>query len=545
MSPAFGLLKGQTLPPVQDLDILAEWGVELLTNLVAKDSQSDEDSPTIPSTDGQRELSKYLAAFFDRLMLKVETDDYANLIVRLPPNPEDLSAPIIALIAHLDTAKGTQAVRRLSETPAWQGTEVFYPGNEELAVTVDDYADTEPFLREDLVHGPGTAPIGLDDKLGIAELMILTRVLLTNPEITHGELRLVFRPDEEIGRMAAVEGLADTLAQHGVRYGYTVDGIAPFEVNVENFSAARARVHLPGDALETPSAAAARRTVLRITGVKSYGATAKAEGYRNATMIFAGAMKALGEREDVVPVDFQSDPAREVDAEVAFRLFGSGEEALDAAEADVIAALEGEIAPHRARGARLTVVRRRSVPVGTKLTNEAGRLAKHLQAFLDAPGPTPLLSEVSEGYEGYSNPYMVRRGDKKELTVSYRLRAFDPDELEARADHIRGVCDADPGGSLPVEVKQQYANLGPALEPFPELVAWAETAAEAEGYGVQRRPVRGGTGVDPLLERGIPVANLGTGYFAPESEKEFTSRQALARTVVWLTHLVQAIAIEE
>lgn len=84
--------------------------------------------------------------------------------------------------------------------------------------------------------------------------------------------------------------------------------------------------------------------------------------------------------------------------------------------------------------------------------------------------------------------------------------------------------------------------MGPALAAYPELEEWATAAAVPLSAEVQRNPIRGGTGVDPFLQRGIPIANLGTGYFAPESEKELTSRQNIARHALWLTYLVQVVA---
>ena len=83
--------------------------------------------------------------------------------------------------------------------------------------------------------------------------------------------------------------------------------------------------------------------------------------------------------------------------------------------------------------------------------------------------------------------------------------------------------------------------MGSVLSQYPELVTWAEAALTAIDQPAMKSPIRGGTGVDPFLERGIPVANLGTGYFAPESEKELTSKQNIARHALWLTHLVQVV----
>jgi di/tripeptidase len=87
--------------------------------------------------------------------------------------------------------------------------------------------------------------------------------------------------------------------------------------------------------------------------------------------------------------------------------------------------------------------------------------------------------------------------------------------------------------------------MGPALEAYPELMQWADDAAVAMGIDTRKGPIRGGTGVDPFLDRGIPIANLGTGYFAPESEKELTSRQNIARHGLWLTNLVQVVATSD
>ena len=84
--------------------------------------------------------------------------------------------------------------------------------------------------------------------------------------------------------------------------------------------------------------------------------------------------------------------------------------------------------------------------------------------------------------------------------------------------------------------------MGPALSSYPELTEWADEAAKQVDIDIVRRPIRGGTGVDPFLEQGIPIANLGTGYFAPESEKEFTSKQSLGKHALWLLQLVKVIA---
>ena len=92
-----------------------------------------------------------------------------------------------------------------------------------------------------------------------------------------------------------------------------------------------------------------------------------------------------------------------------------------------------------------------------------------------------------------------------------------------------------------VSVTEQYVNMGPRLADRPELVQWARAAGEAIGEDVRTLPIRGGTGVDPFLDAGVAVANLGTGYFAPESEKELTSLEMLVGHAKWLLALVQQV----
>ena len=507
------------------LEELAALGTANLERVIAIDSQSREASETIPSSEGQVRLAAELATAFGELGLESRQDDNANLIVRIPASPGAEGAPSLALMVHMDTAEGTAAVPRLHVVPAWDGTLVRYPENDRLHVSVADYPQLAPYVGEDLLHGPGLCPVGFDDKLGMAELMTLAQVLAREPDVVHGDILLVFRPDEEIGRMEAVEGLAGELAAAGVRFGYTVDGLDRFEINSENFNAARAHVRFTG-------ATGGQRTglIVRVDGVKSHGATAKAEGYRNATVIVTRALASLGWRSDILPVAWESSPATEVDAVVTFAVAEGAREAL-------LGALEAEIAPHVRRGAVITVV---GEEPAVREGDAVLRALRHIARFLEVAVTHPVLSEHSAGHQGYSNPYAVH-GDGAAATVEYRLRDFDPAALEARIADVRAAAARDPEAAA-VEVKHQYVNMGPALLPYPQLVAWAEEAGRRIDVATVRQPIRGGTGVDPFLAAGIPVANLGTGYFAPESEKELTTRQSLARHVRWLAELVQIVA---
>lgn len=533
------------IAPKQSFAELCQLGAELLRQVIAIESQSDESSDTIPSTEGQRQLSEFLANYFAGLGFATDSDDNANLLAEIPGNGGE-GAPKLAFMVHMDTAEGTRAIPALETLPAWDGGRIPYPENDRLEVSVARYPETRVFLGQDLLHGPGQRAIGLDDKLGMAEMMLLAQILAKNPDIPRPDMVLCARPDEEIGRMAAVEGLADEFARRGVRYGYTVDGLDPFEINTENFYAAYAKVTFTGRPLKLAEAALARVVTLAVEGAKSHGATAKAEGYFNATSAFLQAFpgpEPFAEPSLPIPISFVTDATAETNASLGFLLRAADAEALDKAEQALLDRFAQVLAPHAYKGAQVAISGRESVPADTPATDELIQLHAHLRSFLAGAGPGqvpgPLLSEESDGYQGYSNPHGVRPTGYARVELSYRIRDFSTDNLTRRKEHIRALAE---GAGLTVALGDQYVNMGPALAEYPELVEWAERAAASAGVDAKRAPIRGGTGVDPFLARDIPIANLGTGYFAPESEKEFTSRQMLARTALWLTHLVQVIA---
>ena len=216
-------------------------------------------------------------------------------------------------------------------------------------------------------------------------------------------------------------------------------------------------------------------------------------------------------------VGFVSDPLRDCDAEVHV----VGDRALLATTLDSI------VAPHRDRGAGWSFL-----PSAGPGDAAAHSMLRFVADFLASDPGFTLLAEESRGHDGYSHPY---RGVMTEdgLRLDIRVRDFSEAGLQARLDHIT----AHSGGAA--RIRHQYVNMGPRLVDRPELLEWARRAGAAVQEDVRTLPIRGGTGVDPFLDKGVAVANLGTGYFAPESEKELTSLQHLAGHARWLVALVQ------
>ncbi len=524
------------------IDLLARV-FDTLQALVAHDSASDERSTSIPSTPGQRQLGEWIAATMRSFGAAVEIDAHGNVLGALPGAGAGVSAAPLALMAHLDTARGTVATPALQRVAAWRGDRVPYAGNADLRVDIATYPSLTAFCGQTVVHGEGRAPFGLDDKLGLTQILTLGAWLAADGG-DRPPLLLIARPDEEIGRMAAVEGLSEALRDRGVRLGWTIDGIAPFEINVENFDAAMVRVTLPEATMATRVASAGDDGPLRaglrlvIGGVNTHGATAKAEGHRPATRLAAELLDALAAAglgaEFVAPCGFFSDSERDCDGVLELGVAASAP--VDA-EDRVAACAEAIVAPHRARGASLALARVQGEVNGWRRSYAVSAALRLVGDLLADRTVVPVAAEDSDGRQGYSQPFRILPVEGG-VRLDVRLRDFDPALLDRRAAAVGDRC---PAGAA-VERVDQYVNMGPQLRGVSALIDWPQAAARLLGLPTVVQPIRGGTGVDPFLSRGVAIGNLGTGYFAPESEKELTSLEMAAAHVRWLAALIAIAA---
>lgn len=522
-----------TAPPTPADPSVQALGLKTFAHLqavVAIDSASDEASPTIPSSPGQRILATYVGDCLRAYGLTVTEDAHANVIGFLPGRAGGEAAPAIALMVHLDTARGTAALPELFVHPAWDGSALTFTANATIRVDTTTYPELARYVGHTIVHGTGDAPFGLDDKLGLAHLLTLAEVLAARPEWPAPPLYLVGRPDEEIGRMEAVDALAEHFAALGVRSGYTVDGLLPYEVNTDNFNAAHATLTFA----PRPIHLSAARARIRLGGVNTHGATAHTEGHRAATR-FAVEIVAQLAAEGIAAsiIGFESDALRDCDAIL--------ELAIDPGDATrVEAAIHAVVGPHIVRGATLSALEVLG-PVA-EADGALGDIFAFVARFLRSNPGWPLLAEDSDGWFGYSHPYRVRSSPSGH-TLDIRIRDFDPALLAARKAHIADLARAAGLADEAVLIRDQYINMGPSLASRPDLVTHAVEAGLEVGVDAERMPIRGGTGVDPFLARGTAIANLGTGYFAPESEKELTSIETMAGHARWLLALVRRLAL--
>lgn len=210
---------------------------------VKYDTQSDELTNLTPSTPGQMVFAQALEKELKSLGLKdITLDDNGYLMATLPSNI-DRKVPTVGFIAHLDTSpdmSGRHVNPRIVEN--YDGGNIVLDADAGVVLSVDDFPELKDYVGERLVVTDGKTLLGADDKAGVAEIITAVEYLLAHPEIKHGDIRIGFNPDEEIGLGAH----KFDVARFGADFAYTMDGGAIGELEYENFNAASAKVVFKG-----------------------------------------------------------------------------------------------------------------------------------------------------------------------------------------------------------------------------------------------------------------------------------------------------------
>ena len=207
------------------------------------DTQADEASATVPSTEKQFDLLKLLV----EELLEIGAEDvtltgYGAVLATIPATSE-AAAPTVAFLAHVDTSPGFNAtgVEPIVHR-AYDGGDIVLPGDPNQVLSPDQFPYLATKVGDDIVTASGTTLLGADDKAGVAIIMALARHLLEHSEIRHGSIRLCFTPDEEIGRGVHPDLPTDLKAD----VAYTLDGAELGEIVYETFSADKGTVTIEG-----------------------------------------------------------------------------------------------------------------------------------------------------------------------------------------------------------------------------------------------------------------------------------------------------------
>jgi tripeptide aminopeptidase len=216
---------------------------ERFLRYVTFDTQSDPESLTTPSTEKQKILGRLLAEELREIGLSDAAMDTHGYVYATLPSTSDKAVPVICFCSHMDTSPDCsgagvkpQIVRN------YQGGDIALPGDPAQVIRAAEHPALAKQIGNDIVTTDGTTLLGADNKAGLAEIVDAMRFLVKNPHIRRGEIKVLFTPDEEIGR--GVDKV--DLARLGADFAYTIDGEAAGTVEDETFSADAAVVTIQG-----------------------------------------------------------------------------------------------------------------------------------------------------------------------------------------------------------------------------------------------------------------------------------------------------------
>jgi tripeptide aminopeptidase len=215
------------------LDNLKHTVAERFLNYVKVDTQSDPNSTTFPSTEKQKNLAKILVSELTDMGIDCELDVYGYVYATIPSN-SDKDVPVICFCSHMDTSPDCSGenVKPIVHTN-YNGQDLILPEDNTQIISPKNHPDLLNQIGNDIITADGTTLLGADNKAGVAEIMDAAYQLVNNSEIKHGTIKILFTPDEEVGR--GVEHV--DLKKLGATFAYTMDGESLGTLENETFSA--------------------------------------------------------------------------------------------------------------------------------------------------------------------------------------------------------------------------------------------------------------------------------------------------------------------
>ncbi|NLR61318.1 peptidase T [Chitinophaga polysaccharea] len=207
------------------------------------DTQSDPLSSTFPTTEKQKDLSRLLVKeLLEMGITDAELDEHGYVYATLPANT-DKQVPVICFCSHVDTSSDSSGtgVKPIVHRQ-YDGGDIVLPDDKNVVIRPQEHPYLASKKGDDIITASGTTLLGADDKAGVAEIMDAAHFLVTHPEVKHGAIRILFTPDEEVGR--GVEKV--DMKKLGASFGYTMDGGELGSLEDENFSADGAKITVHG-----------------------------------------------------------------------------------------------------------------------------------------------------------------------------------------------------------------------------------------------------------------------------------------------------------
>lgn len=237
--------------------------LERFLRYVVIDTQSDPESTTIPSTEKQKNLGKVLVKELKAIGISdAKLDKYGYVYATIPATSTK-KVPVICYCSHMDTSpdcSGANVKPIIHKN--YQGGDIVLPDDPTQVLHPADHPNLKEQIGNDIITASGTTLLGADNKAGLAEIMDAANFLMSNPQIKHGEIKILFTPDEEIGR--GVDKV--NLKKLGAQFAYTVDGEKAGSLEDETFSADGMHVIIEGVSAHPGFAKGKMENAVKIAG---------------------------------------------------------------------------------------------------------------------------------------------------------------------------------------------------------------------------------------------------------------------------------------
>jgi tripeptide aminopeptidase len=237
---------------------------ERFLRYVTIDTQSDAESPTCPSTEKQKNLGRLLVEELLAIgITDAEMDENGYVYATIPATSDKENIPVLCFCSHMDTSPDCsgEGVKPLVHKN-YQGQDLVLPDDNSIVLKMTEHPDLKNQIGNDVITASGTTLLGADNKAGLAEIMDAAYQLINHPEIKHGKIRILFTPDEEIGRGV---DKAD-LKKLGADVGYTMDGESAGHFENETFSADGAKLIINGISSHPGFAKGNMQSAIKIAG---------------------------------------------------------------------------------------------------------------------------------------------------------------------------------------------------------------------------------------------------------------------------------------
>src|SRR5665213_3036669 len=238
---------------------------ERFLRYVRIDTQSDPASDTFPSTKKQKNLGKLLVDELKEIGINdAHLDEFGYVYATVPGNSKKNKVPVICLCSHMDTSPDCsgKAVKPLVHSN-YRGSDIILPDDPSQVIKLNDHPDLKDQIGNSLITASGTTLLGADNKAGVAEIMDACYQMINHPEIKHGDIRILFTPDEEIGR--GVDKL--DIKKLSAFAGYTIDGESAGTMENETFSADGATLTINGISAHPGFAKGKMESAIKIAGL--------------------------------------------------------------------------------------------------------------------------------------------------------------------------------------------------------------------------------------------------------------------------------------